>query len=133
MRRPPKSPRLTFASLGVGRYSTPFAHSLATFVRSLCTETSRVAFLCCPTGYVGFQHTTPLPETKLLEFDRRFGLFAGKHYVPYDIDEPEDVPEELRGTIDIAVADPPFLNEVRRPGRRQLSVLLLTAHTPSNR
>jgi hypothetical protein len=33
--------------------------------------------------------------------------------VPYDIDEPENIPEELKGTVDIAIADPPFLNEVR--------------------
>lgn len=33
--------------------------------------------------------------------------------MPYDIDSPEDVPQDLLGSVDIAVADPPFLNEVR--------------------
>jgi hypothetical protein len=100
-------------TLASHRYATPFATSLARFIRSLCPEsTTRVAFLCCPTGYVGFQHTNPLPETKLLEYDRRFGLFAGKNFVPYDIDEPEELPAELKGTVELAVCDPPFLNEV---------------------
>ncbi|KAK4052737.1 Protein-lysine N-methyltransferase efm5 [Microbotryomycetes sp. JL201] len=94
-------------------YSTEFATRLAKWIRSLCpSESTHVAFLCCPTGYIGFQHTNPIKGTKLLEFDRRFGLFGGKDYIPYDIDEPEDVPEYMKDTVDIAVADPPFLNEV---------------------
>lgn len=71
-----------------------------------------MAYLCCPTGFVAFQHTNPLRETRLLEFDRRFALLAGKHFVHYDLDEPDKLPAELLGSVDIAVVDPPFLNEV---------------------
>lgn len=85
---------------------------LAKFVRDLCSEESRVAFVCSPTAFVAFQHTNPLKHTKLLEFDRRFSILAGRSFVPYDIDEPENVPETLIGKVDLAVVDPPFLNEV---------------------
>ncbi|SCV69627.1 BQ2448_2647 [Microbotryum intermedium] len=94
-------------------YSQAFATTLAQYIRSLCPSTStRVAFLCCPTGYVGFQHTNPLPRTLLLEYDQRFELLDPDQFVHYDIDEPEDVPQDIRGTVDIAICDPPFLNEV---------------------
>ncbi|KAM0786830.1 hypothetical protein ACM66B_002259 [Microbotryomycetes sp. NB124-2] len=107
-------------------YSTEFATRLARWIRSLCpSDSTQVAFLCCPTGYIGFQHTNPIKGTKLLEFDRRFGLFGGRDYIPYDIDEPEDIPEHLKGTVDIAVADPPFLNEVtNRKLAKSLRLLL---------
>ncbi|SGZ24000.1 BQ5605_C023g09678 [Microbotryum silenes-dioicae] len=94
-------------------YSQAFATTLAQYIRSLCPSTStRVAFLCCPTAYVGFQHTNPLPRTLLLEYDKRFELLDADQFVHYDIDEPEYVPEGIKGTVDIAICDPPFLNEV---------------------
>lgn len=49
----------------------------------------------------------------LFEYDKRFELFAADKFVHYDLEEPLKFPEELRGTVDIAIADPPFLNEVR--------------------
>ena len=71
--------------------------------------------MCCPTGFVAFQHENPgMRKTRLLEFDNRFALVAGRAFVKYDLDEPDIFPEELRGTVDIAILDPPFLNEVRR-------------------
>lgn len=98
------------------RYNNRFATTLARFIRSQCAdETTRVAFLCCPTAFVGFQHTNPLPETRLLEFDSRFALLDPRRFVKYDLDEPDHIPESLKGTVDICVADPPFLNEVRFP------------------
>lgn len=47
------------------------------------------------------------------EYDTRFKLVAGDKFVHYNLEEPEQYPDELRGTVDIAIADPPFLNEVR--------------------
>ncbi|KAK4057472.1 Protein-lysine N-methyltransferase efm5 [Microbotryomycetes sp. JL221] len=107
-------------------YSNEFATRLAKWIKSFCSsESDRIAFLCCPTGYVGFQHTNPIKGTKLLEYDRRFGLFGGKDYVPYDIDEPENIPDDLKGAIDIAVADPPYLNEVTNQKLAKTLKLLL--------
>ncbi|KIY69124.1 hypothetical protein CYLTODRAFT_242898 [Cylindrobasidium torrendii FP15055 ss-10] len=92
-------------------YSTKFATTLARSLRTLCDEDTSIAFLCCPTAFVAFQHTNPLPGARLLEVDQRFHVLAPKHYIPYDLDEPDDIPDALRGSVDIAVLDPPFLNE----------------------
>ena len=48
----------------------------------------------------------------LLEFDQRFSVLAPKLFVPYDINEPDDFPDSLKCSVDIAVVDPPYLNEV---------------------
>ncbi|GAA6063515.1 hypothetical protein JCM10212_004728 [Sporobolomyces blumeae] len=92
-------------------YSSSFATQLCRFIRSFAIPTSRIAFLCCPTSYVAFQNQTPLPDVWLLEYDGRFGLLGDK-FVHYDLEEPEKIPKNLWGTVDIAIADPPFLNEI---------------------
>ncbi|GAA6009775.1 hypothetical protein JCM10207_004190 [Rhodosporidiobolus poonsookiae] len=93
-------------------YSDDFASHFSRFVYSFCTPSTRIAFLSCPTSYVAFQHQNPLKDAWLFEYDSRFRLFAGDKFVHYDLEEPEKYPDELRGTVDIAIADPPFLNEV---------------------
>ncbi|GJN93340.1 hypothetical protein Rhopal_006393-T1 [Rhodotorula paludigena] len=93
-------------------YSASFAGRFSRFLYSFCTPTTRIAFLSCPTAYVGFQHTNPLPSAYLFEYDARFGLVAGDKFVKYDLEDPLKFPEELRGKVDLAIADPPFLNEV---------------------
>jgi hypothetical protein len=84
----------------------------AQILHSLCTPSTSIAFLCCPTAFVAFQHTKALKNAKLLEIDGRFGVLAPRHYVPYDMEEPTTLPASLTGAVDIAVVDPPFLNEV---------------------
>ncbi|GAA5984363.1 hypothetical protein JCM10908_003315 [Rhodotorula pacifica] len=93
-------------------YSASFATRFSRFLYSLCTTQTRIAFLSCPTAYIGFQHENPLPDAWLWEYDTRFKLVAGDKFVHYNLEESEVYPEELRGTVDIAIADPPFLNEV---------------------
>ncbi|GAA6043101.1 hypothetical protein JCM8097_008423 [Rhodosporidiobolus ruineniae] len=93
-------------------YSDAFANHFSRFVYSFCTPTTRIAFLSCPTSFVAFQHQNPVKDAWLFEYDTRFRLFGGDRFVHYDLEEPEKFPEELRGTVDIAIADPPFLNEV---------------------
>ncbi|KAJ8292091.1 Protein-lysine N-methyltransferase EFM5 [Rhodotorula toruloides] len=93
-------------------YSADFATRFSRFLYSFCTPTTRIAFLSCPTAYIGFQHENPLKDAWLWEYDTRFKLVAGDKFVHYDLEEPERYPQELRGTVDIAIADPPFLNEV---------------------
>jgi len=92
-------------------YTTPFAMRFAEILHSLCTPTTSIAFLCCPTAFVAFQHTKPLKNARLLEVDGRFGVLAPRHYVPYDMEEPTALPASLTEAVDIAVIDPPFLNE----------------------
>jgi len=55
-----------------------------------------------------------IDNAKLLEYDQRFAVLSPKQYIPFDLDEPDDFPESLRGSVELAVVDPPFLNEVRR-------------------
>ncbi|KJA13626.1 hypothetical protein HYPSUDRAFT_195691, partial [Hypholoma sublateritium FD-334 SS-4] len=93
-------------------YSEKSANSLAAHLHALCTPATQIAFLCCPTAFVAFQHRAALPGARLLEVDQRFAVLAPRQFVPYDIDEPADVPAALHGAVEIAVADPPFLNEV---------------------
>lgn len=51
----------------------------------------------------------------LLEYDQRFEVAAkssgGGHFVSYDLEE-ESIPEGIKGTVELAIVDPPFLNEV---------------------
>jgi len=48
----------------------------------------------------------------LLEYDQRFAVLSPKQFIPYDIDEPDIFPISLKGSVELAVVDPPFLNEV---------------------
>ncbi|KAF8140766.1 putative N6-adenine methyltransferase-domain-containing protein [Mycena galopus ATCC 62051] len=92
-------------------YTTPFAMRFARILHSLCTPTTSITFLCCPTAFVAFQHTKQLKNARLLEVDGRFSVLAPRHYIPYDMEEPTTLPAHLTEAVDIAVVDPPFLNE----------------------
>jgi len=61
---------------------------------------------------VAFRHLHPRANTRLLELDQRFAVLAPEQYVPYDLDEPDNFPVQLTESFDLAVVDPPFLNEV---------------------
>ncbi|RDB21234.1 Protein-lysine N-methyltransferase EFM5 [Hypsizygus marmoreus] len=106
-------------------YTTAFATRLAKHVRSLCTPSSTVAFMCCPTAFVAFQHTNPLEGAKLLEYDGRFTVLAPHKFVHYDLNEPDTFPESLRGTVDLVIIDPPFLNEPTNAGLVQTTRQIL--------
>ena len=95
------------------RYSARFARRLARAIHGLVQPSSTIAFMCCPTAYVGFQHEYAHEGARLLEFDPRFELLGREQYVRYDLNEPEKLPSSIRGKVDAAVVDPPFLNEVR--------------------
>ncbi|KAF7971350.1 hypothetical protein HWV62_21370 [Athelia sp. TMB] len=100
-------------------YSTSFAHRLAEAVHAIVpapTEGSNIAYICCPTGYIAFQNMHPSATTLLLEYDQRFAIAAassgGGHFVHYDLEE-DKIPDAIKGTVELAILDPPFLNEVR--------------------
>lgn len=107
---------------------------MASSIHALCpSPETRVAFLCSPTGYVAFQSHPTLPaltRTLLFEYDARFNVLpvvgrtsesraAGTGpgvqeggFVKYDLHDPMRFPKELEGTVDVAVVDVPYLNEV---------------------
>ena len=98
--------------ININRYTETFANSLAEILHSLCVSTTKVVFMCCPTAFVAFQHKKRLDNAMLLEYDQRFAVLSPKQFVPYDLDEPDTFPESLKGSVELAVVDPPFLNEV---------------------
>ncbi|KAK7468307.1 Protein-lysine N-methyltransferase efm5 [Stygiomarasmius scandens] len=123
-------------------YSTQFATTLAESIHSLCEPNSTIAFLCCPTAFVAFQHEYSYKNAYLLEFDQRFSVLAPKLYIPYDLDEPDVFPDSLREKVDLAIVDPPFLNEITNkkltqtlrqilhPARGKLLIITSTSAEP---
>lgn len=65
--------------------------------------------------------------TLLLEYDQRFAVAAassgGGQFVHYDL-EADNIPDTIKGTVELAVVDPPYLNEVG--GRRTVFENVLT-------
>ncbi|PWN39391.1 hypothetical protein IE81DRAFT_294920 [Ceraceosorus guamensis] len=93
-------------------YSAEFAARLAHLMAPIVSRSDVLVFISSPTAYVGFQHAYNRKQTYLLEYDRRFELIDAEEFVHYDLEEPLRVPEHLKGRVDFAVVDPPFLNEV---------------------
>ncbi|TKY87368.1 hypothetical protein EX895_004045 [Sporisorium graminicola] len=112
-------------------YSAKFVHELSQLIFRLVSQTpdstaiptdvssvrnafgnARVAFLCCPTAWVGFVHEYPSLQSQayVFEVDKRFHALSKTSFVYYNLHEPETVPQELLGSFDVLVADPPFLN-----------------------
>lgn len=120
------------------RYTTRFAHQLAEAVHAVVpapTEGSNIAYICCPTGYIAAQSCHPSSTTLLLEFDQRFAVAAassgGGHFIHYDLEE-DKLPNTVKGTVELAVVDPPFLNEVslRTTFLRRPLMAVHTGHKP---
>ncbi|KAJ7223265.1 putative N6-adenine methyltransferase-domain-containing protein [Mycena pura] len=117
-------------------YTTAFAMRFARTLHALCTPDTAIAFVCCPTAFVAFQHTRPFERARLLDVDERFAVLAPRHYVHYDMEEPDALPDYMTDGVDIAVVDPPFLSEytnarvvktLRRILRRKAKLIVLTS------
>ncbi|KAF5355864.1 hypothetical protein D9756_004336 [Leucocoprinus leucothites] len=94
-------------------YSTSFANRFADLIDELePSPEASIGFICSPTAFVAFHHLHPRPKTRLLEVDQRFAVLASRQYVPYDLNEPDIFPAELKESFDLVVVDPPFLNEI---------------------
>jgi hypothetical protein len=112
------------------RYTTSFAHRLAEAVHAVVpipTKDANVAYICCPTGHVASQYLHYTPDTLLLEYDKRFAIAAGVgHFIHYVLESDEQVPEDIKGSVELAIVDPPFLNEVGHQSSPNLSCASLT-------
>ncbi|CAI7731951.1 unnamed protein product [Closterium sp. NIES-53] len=62
------------------------------------------------------QRRYPAMDVHLLEYDRRFAVFAPR-FSRYDYRTPLDIPTALHHRFDVVVADPPYLVSVRHPMR----------------
>ncbi|KAJ3572312.1 hypothetical protein NP233_g3155 [Leucocoprinus birnbaumii] len=94
-------------------YSTSFANRFADLIDQLePSPEASIGFICAPTAFVAVHHLHPRSKTRLLEVDQRFAVLAPRQYIPYDLNEPDNFPAELKGYFDLVIVDPPFLNEV---------------------
>ena len=50
----------------------------------------------------------------IFEYDRRFGQAYPDSFVYYDYNEPQRVPDGLRGSMDFVLMDPPYLVRLTR-------------------
>ncbi|KAF8627277.1 hypothetical protein AX17_006322 [Amanita inopinata Kibby_2008] len=125
-------------------YTPKFANKLACVIRSLCPSDDAsieklgqpftIAFLCSPTAFVAFSNLCSTLDEKviqirLLEYDQRFAALAPGQYIPYDLNEPDEVPQSLLRSVHLAIVDPPYLNKASRATTnaklsRTLSLLL---------
>jgi hypothetical protein len=65
-----------------------------------------------PRGRVTIRRAVQEPESSrafIFEYDPRFANF-GSAFVKYDFNFPEQIPEQLKGSCDYIMADPPYLN-----------------------
>jgi len=109
--------RLSLTTQSQFWYNDEFAQHLAHVLEAALPPSAspdhprRIAFLCCPTAFVGFQQAhgdrTDI-ESVLLEFDDRFETLSRERarYVRYDLHRPTEVPPDLHGSFDLAIADP---------------------------
>ncbi len=72
----------------------------------------RVGFLSCPSAFKAALPIVP-DDTEIIvfEYDRRFGKIYGDKFCYFDFNYPENLPEEMFGTFDYLMADPPYLDE----------------------
>ncbi|CAL1169625.1 unnamed protein product [Cladocopium goreaui] len=80
--------------------------TVSTFVAEICDKGGTAALVSTPSVYFS------LPEDarkmcKVLDFDRQWQSDPG--YVFYDFNQPEELPEELHGSFDFVLIDPPFI------------------------
>ncbi|KAF9206599.1 hypothetical protein BGZ49_002164 [Haplosporangium sp. Z 27] len=95
-------------------YSDETSEKLA---QEILNNTDANSIVCCissPTAYVKLMSMNP-PNTNnlfLFEFDTRFDVY-GRQFIHYDYAKPQEfrLSEELKGTVDMIVVDPPFLSE----------------------
>jgi hypothetical protein len=73
--------------------------------------TVNVACLACPSAYKALRALglPPYVRAWVFEVDTRFGVF-GEDFVHYDFNAPLRFPEALRGSMDVVIMDPPFIN-----------------------
>lgn len=72
-----------------------------------------ICIASAPSVYAAMMKKKTLPTSHiyLLEYDTRFSVLAGDHFGFYDYNSPLEVPEELKGSVDRLLIDPPFLQD----------------------
>ncbi|KAG5932290.1 hypothetical protein E4U59_007593 [Claviceps monticola] len=95
-------------------YSDETAELLADQLLS-ASGNSSIGVISTPSVFVALRNKLrdlPLdrqPKVVLLEHDDRFAVFP--EFVYYDYQQPLKLPENMKGSLDSVICDPPFLNE----------------------
>ncbi|KAL6931153.1 probable N(6)-adenine-specific DNA methyltransferase-like 1 [Hanseniaspora guilliermondii] len=98
-------------------YSNETAETLARALLEGADKDTHIAIVSAPSVYaaikkIELQEELPTEHIFLFEYDKRFEVMAGKeHFVFYDFADPENFRDDIKGTIDRLLIDPPFLNE----------------------
>ena len=70
----------------------------------------RIAFLSTPSIYFSLKDKDIKENSVCFDLDPVFGKKTKEGcYFCYDFNKPEEIPEEMRGTFDMCVIDPPFI------------------------
>lgn len=84
--------------------------TIETLVKEIEQVAIKVAFLSTPSVYFSLAKGTDVKNNSwVFDFDDQWA--NDKHYVRYDFNAPDSVPEELHHTFDLVVIDPPFITE----------------------
>lgn len=125
-------------------YDAQTAQTIAQEVITLChsLHSPSVACIACPTLYAYLKNKDPDVPAQLLEYDKRFEQY-GAEFTFYDYNQPTDLPDSLKHSFPIIIADPPYLSKeclekvtetisfLVRPGQSYL--LLLTGEVQKDR
>ncbi|KAG9321758.1 hypothetical protein KVV02_006758 [Mortierella alpina] len=95
-------------------YDDATSESLAREILDNSDSNSIVCCISAPTAYVKLMSLNPPNRQNhfLFEFDTRFDVY-GRQFVHYDYSKPLEfrLAQDLKGTVDLIVVDPPFLAE----------------------
>ena len=71
---------------------------------------TRIAFLSTPSIYFSLKNKEIKENSVCFDLDEAFAKKTKPEcYFAYDFNKAEEIPEEMRGTFDLAVIDPPFI------------------------
>ena len=83
-------------------------HTISVMVEEIEHLGGEVAFLSTPSLYFSVSEQCR-SRSKIFEFDKKWS--SDSNFVFYDFNKPEELPESLWHTFDVAVVDPPFITE----------------------
>ena len=73
---------------------------------------TRIAFLSTPSIYFSLKNKDIRDNSVCFDLDENFRKKCKEGcFYPYDFNKPEEIPEEMLGTFDMAVIDPPFITQ----------------------
>jgi len=71
---------------------------------------SLIGCISTPSVFKAIKRLFPAQAVYLLEYDQRFSRY-GDAFIPYDYSEPLNVPAHLHHSLQVVVADPPYISE----------------------